>query len=56
MQQEDDLLRRIVGSGHSIGLLAQGADLGETLDLLPEGSLILERKPNLCVLSSDEWR
>ena len=44
LQQEDDLLRRIVGSGHSIGLLAQGADLGETLDLLTEGSLILERK------------
>lgn len=47
LREEDDLLRRIVGSGHSIGLLAEGADFQETLSLLEEGSLILGQKLHL---------
>ena len=47
LREEDDLLRRILGSGHSIGLLAEGADFQETLSLLEAGSLILGQKLHL---------
>lgn len=38
--EEGDLVRRILGDGHSVGILAEG---GETLHLLEQGSLALER-------------
>ena len=47
LEGEDDLLRRALGSGHSVGVLAQGADLQETLSLLSGGSQILTRKLHL---------
>ena len=45
--QEGDLVRRIVGSGHSIGLLAEGEDIQQTLAVLEEGSLLLEQRLHL---------
>ena len=44
---EDDLLRRVIGSGHSVGILAEGASWEETQALLAEGSRVLERKFHL---------
>lgn len=38
--EEGDLVRRILGGGHSVGILADG---GEALPLLGQGSLALER-------------
>lgn len=38
--EEGDLVRRILGGGHSVGILADG---GETAPLLEQGSLALER-------------
>lgn len=38
--EEGDLARRILGGGHSVGILADG---GEALPLLEQGSLALER-------------
>ena len=47
LEQEDDLLRRILGSGHSAGVLAEGAQPQDTLALLEEGSRILEQRLHL---------
>ena len=38
--EEGDLVRRILGGGHSVGILADG---GETAHLLEQGGLALER-------------
>lgn len=43
LQEESGLVRRILGTGHSIGLLAEGADLEQTRALLAEGNRLLER-------------
>lgn len=43
LRQESDLVRRILGTGHSIGLLAEGADLTHTRALLEEGNRLLEQ-------------
>lgn len=40
--EEGDLVRRMLGSGHLVGILAQGADLEETRALLEAGNLALE--------------
>ena len=43
LERQDDLLYRILGSGHSVGLLAQGDTLSATRRLLEEGNQVLER-------------
>lgn len=43
LRQESDTVRRILGTGHSVGLLAEGADLAETRALLEEGNRLLEQ-------------
>lgn len=43
LRQESDVIRRILGTGHSIGLLAEGADLSQTRALLEEGNRLLEQ-------------
>ena len=43
LERQDDLLYRILGSGHSVGLLAEGSDLAATRRLLEEGNQVLER-------------
>ncbi len=42
METEGGLVRRILGSGHLIGVLAQGEDLAQTSRLLEQGELALE--------------
>lgn len=41
--QESDLVRRILGTGHSVGLLAEGASPEETQALLEQGNRVLEQ-------------
>jgi hypothetical protein len=41
LQEEDGLVRRILGSGHSVGILAEGATAEETRSLLSEGTRLL---------------
>ena len=41
--QQPDLVRRILGTGHSVGLLAQGADVSQTRRLLEDGAQALAR-------------
>lgn len=43
LEREDDLLYRILGSGHSVGLLAEGETAVATRRLLEEGRRTLER-------------
>ena len=43
LERQDDLLYRILGSGHSVGLLAEGSTLAATRQLLEEGGQVLER-------------
>ena len=43
LERQDDLLYRILGSGHSVGLLAEGSSLSATRQLLEEGNQILEQ-------------
>lgn len=43
LDRQDDLLYRILGSGHSVGLLAEGSTLAATRQLLEEGGRTLER-------------
>lgn len=40
--EEGDLVRRILGTGHSLGILAQGTGLEQTRALLEEGNQLLE--------------
>lgn len=57
--QNDDLIRRILGSGHSVGLLAQGAAAADSLGALEEGNGRLERVARLrtsVVLAPQEQR
>lgn len=44
MEENPDLVRRILGSGHSIGILAQGTTLSQTRELLEQGSAVLDRQ------------
>ena len=41
LTQQDDLIRRVVGSGHNIGLLAQGETAAESRLSLAEGNRLL---------------
>ena len=38
LEQEDDLVRRILGNGHSVGILAEGGTPDQTRALLEEGN------------------
>lgn len=40
--RQGDLIRRLLGSGHSVGILAQGDSLAQTRELLDAGRLALE--------------
>ena len=42
LEQEDDLVRRILGTGHSVGILAEGGTPDQTRTLLEEGNRALE--------------
>lgn len=44
MEENANLMRRILGSGHSIGILAQGDSLGQTRTLLEQGSAVLDQQ------------
>lgn len=57
MEENPDLVRRILGTGHSVGILAQGDTLAQTRALLEQGAALLERISHLqatiaCVPSS----
>ncbi|MEA4933397.1 MAG: hypothetical protein VB071_07450 [Lawsonibacter sp.] len=43
LEEESDLVRRILGTGHSIGLLAEGDNLTQTQTLLAQGNRLLEQ-------------
>lgn len=43
LDAERDLVRRITGSGHSLGLLAEGQDEAASRDILAEGNSLLAR-------------
>jgi len=43
LTEEGDLVRRILGTGHSVGILAQGGSLEQTRTLLAEGRRALEQ-------------
>lgn len=43
LTQQDDLIRQAVGSGHSIGLLAQGSSADESRQALADGNRTLSR-------------
>lgn len=43
LAEQDDLVRRIVGSGHQLGLLVEGGTLGELEQQLEEGNRLLEQ-------------
>ena len=42
LEEEGDLVRRMLGSGHLVGVLAQGEDLDQTRALLERGTAALE--------------
>ena len=44
MEGRGDLLRQLVGQGHTVGILAQGEDVRETRRLLSAGQRTLERE------------
>jgi hypothetical protein len=41
LEEQDDLVRRILGGGHAVGILAEGSSLSETRELLSEGNRLL---------------
>lgn len=41
LTRQDDLVRRVVGSGHSVGLLAQGDTTGQSRQILVQGNELL---------------
>ncbi len=43
IQNNSDLIRRILGTGHSIGILAQGESLAQTQELLIQGAALLQQ-------------
>lgn len=43
LEENSDLVRRILGTGHSIGILAEGNNLEETQALLEAGNRVLEQ-------------
>ena len=43
LQEQGDLVRRILGTGHSIGLLAEGETADQTQALLEQGNRMLEQ-------------
>lgn len=44
LERERELVRRILGTGHSVGILAQGGDAGESQFLLERGNRALEEQ------------
>lgn len=50
--EDGDLIRRILGTGHSIGILAEGADLAQTQLLLEQGTVLLERAAHIRVTTA----
>ena len=56
MEDNPDLVRRILGTGHSVGLLAQGADVSQTRRLLEDGAQALARTLYLIHISPPAWR
>lgn len=43
LETQSDLVRRILGTGHSVGLLAEGSNLDQTRQLLAQGNQLLEQ-------------
>ena len=43
LESQSDLVRRMLGTGHSVGILAQGGDEAETIQLLERGNRLLEQ-------------
>ena len=43
LEEESELVRRMLGTGHSVGLLAEGEDLEQTRQLLAQGERLLEQ-------------
>lgn len=43
LERQDDLLYRILAQGHTVGLLAEGATLAQTQQMLQEGNQILRK-------------
>lgn len=44
LEEQGELVRQILGSGHSVGILAQGGDADETRALLEQGGAALEEQ------------
>ena len=44
LEAQGDLVRRMLGTGHSVGILALGEDADQTKQILQEGRLILEQQ------------
>ena len=44
LEEQGELVRQILGSGHSVGILARGGDAGETRALLERGGAALEEQ------------
>ena len=44
LEAQGDLVRRMLGTGHSVGILALGEDAHQTKQILQEGRLILEQQ------------
>lgn len=44
LEEESDLVRQIIGTGHSIGILAEGDDVDQTRLLLEQGNRVLEKQ------------
>jgi hypothetical protein len=67
LEEQDDLVRRILGGGHAVGILAEGSSLSETRELLSEGNRLLSAltytrttlvyapKEQRSALSEDGW-
>ena|GEM_PF-120744 len=57
--RQDDLIRRMVGEGHSVGLDVQGATGEESLSILEQGSAFLSAiarlQPNIVLCPEDQW-
>ena len=47
MESNPDLVRRILGTGHSVGILAQGETLAQTRELLKRGAALLEQNAHI---------
>jgi len=59
VEEEQDLIRRMLGSGHSIGLLAEGKNLEETRAELTRGKRLLEQtlytQATIACVPEEQW-